>query len=103
MSTLDDIRIAQRNAGEAAVIANLERLGLAPKTTSPLELMTTQRNELLDQLKAMNRAYVNLLETGRDRILQYGGTCDSVEVMEAADPFLRESKAAITKAQGGAA
>lgn len=32
MSIIDDIRIAQRNAGEAAVIANLERMGLAPKS-----------------------------------------------------------------------
>ncbi|MFZ2306799.1 MAG: hypothetical protein WAW73_20185 [Rhodoferax sp.] len=59
--------------------------------------------ELLDQLKAMNRAYVNLLETGRDRILQCGGTCDPVEVMEANDHYLRDSKAAIAKATGGAA
>lgn len=57
---------------------------------------------LLDQLKAMNRAYVNLLETGRDRILQHGGTCDPVDVMEASDPFLHASKATIAKAEGGA-
>lgn len=58
--------------------------------------------DLLDHLKAMNRAYVNLLETGRDRILQSGGACDPVDVMEATDPFLRASKAAIAKAEGGA-
>lgn len=51
MSMLDDVRIAQRNAGEAAVIANLERLGLVPKTATSLELMTTQSNELLEALK----------------------------------------------------
>lgn len=31
MSLIDEIRIAQRNAGEAAVIANLERRGLVTK------------------------------------------------------------------------
>lgn len=31
MSILDDIRIAQRNAGEEACIANLARLGLVPE------------------------------------------------------------------------
>lgn len=51
MSTLDAIRIAQRDAGEAAVIANLVRLGLVPKTATPLELMTVQRDELLGALK----------------------------------------------------
>jgi hypothetical protein len=30
MSLIDEIQIAQRNAGEAAVIANLERMGLVP-------------------------------------------------------------------------
>ena len=37
MSTLDEIRIAQRNAGEQLVIANLERLGLVAKTAPTLE------------------------------------------------------------------
>lgn len=32
MTLIDEIYIAQRNAGEAACIANLERLGLIPKT-----------------------------------------------------------------------
>lgn len=59
--------------------------------------------DLLNELKNLQRAYVNLMETGRDRILQHGGTCDPVDVMEAADPFLRASKAVIAKAEGGAA
>lgn len=56
--------------------------------------------ELLDELKRMRRAYVSLLETGRDRIIQAGGQCDSVEEMEAADPNLKSSRAAIAKATG---
>lgn len=31
MSILDEIRVAQRNAGEEAVLANLERMGLGLK------------------------------------------------------------------------
>ena len=30
MTLLEEIQVAQRNAGEAAVIANLERQGLVP-------------------------------------------------------------------------
>ena len=58
--------------------------------------------DLLDELKKLRRAYVSLLETGRDRIIQYGGQCDSVEAMEAADPYLKSSSAVIAKATGGA-
>jgi hypothetical protein len=57
--------------------------------------------ELLDELKKLYRAYVNLLETGRDRIVAAGGQCDSVELMEAADQYLKSSRAAIAKATGG--
>ena len=56
--------------------------------------------ELLSELKNLRRAYVSLLETGRDRIIQYGGQCDSVESMEAADPNLKSACAAIAKATG---
>lgn len=35
MSLLEQIQIAQRNAGEDAVIANLERMGLVPPRTNP--------------------------------------------------------------------
>jgi len=57
-------------------------------------------DELLAALKMMNHAYVRLLETGRDRIIDYGGECDSVELMESMSSELRQSKAAITKAEG---
>lgn len=59
-----------------------------------------QRYELLAALKTMNRAYVNLLQNGRDRITMLGGECDPVDVMEANDPNLRESRAAVAKATG---
>ena len=64
MSLLDEIRIAQRNAGEYAVIANLERMGLVQPRPNPqrdllgrclsvistLEGEDTTEQELLDEL-----------------------------------------------------
>jgi len=50
-------------------------------------------------LERLTRAYVNLLEIGRDRILMHGGTCDPVDVMAAGDPALRDARAALA---GGA-
>lgn len=56
--------------------------------------------ELLSELKDLHRAYVNLLEAGRDRIVALGGDCDPVDRMEQNDPHLRAAKAAIDKAEG---
>jgi len=60
--------------------------------------------QLEGALRKLCLGYVNLLETGRDTILFYGGKCDPVDVMEAADPYLREARAALTPAttRGGA-
>lgn len=43
-------------------------------------------------LHELTKAYVNLLEVGRDRITSLGGTCDSVEQMETGDPALIAAK-----------
>lgn len=65
MSILDEIRIAQRNAGGEACIANLERLGLVTPRPNPqrdllgrclsvistLEGEDTTEQELLDELQ----------------------------------------------------
>lgn len=68
MSLLDEIRIAQRNAGENAVIANLERMGLVVQrmpgpypqrellgrclsVISTLEGEDTTEQEMLDDLQ----------------------------------------------------
>jgi len=45
--------------------------------------------------KALYRAYVRLLEAGRDRILLLGGDCDPVDVMEASDADLRAARSLI--------
>lgn len=56
--------------------------------------------DLLSELKRLARAYVSLMEAGRDRIIQLGGDCDPVDVMEAGNPYLRDAKAVIAKAEG---
>ena len=76
-----------------------EAYGQELKTSNELRSVNA---DLLDELKRLRRAYVSLLETGRDRIIQYGGQCDSVEAMEAADPYLKSSSAVIAKATGAA-
>ncbi|PNY71530.1 hypothetical protein C1750_14895 [Stenotrophomonas pavanii] len=46
----------------------------------------------LADFKALYRAYVRLLESGRDRIRDLGGTCDPVDVMEANDIDLQAAR-----------
>lgn len=60
-----------------------------------LREMKKQRDELLAALEKMNRAYVGLMENGRDRIIMLGGDCDQVDVMERNDPNLCEIRATI--------
>lgn len=64
-------------------------------------LLITEAPNLLDELKQMVRAYVRLLESGRDRIRDLGGDCDSVDAMDKNDPNLIAARAAIAKATGG--
>lgn len=73
---------------------------IAERVIDAAELLKTQRDDLLKALEMMNRAYVNLMENGRDRIIMLGGECDPVDVMESNDPNLRESRAAIASAKG---
>lgn len=60
-------------------------------------------NHLLKALKDLSRAYVRLLESGRDRIMALGGDCDPVDVMERGDPYLMQAKEAITRAENPSA
>lgn len=61
-----------------------------------------QRDELSGALRQMTRAYVRLVETGRDLLVMQGYDCDPVEKMEADDPNLIAARAAIAKATGDA-
>lgn len=47
-------------------------------------------------LRRLMTDYVGLLEKGRDRIIDLGGTCDPVDVMEAGDPALRSARVALS-------
>lgn len=46
----------------------------------------------LGPLRRLYQAYVRLLESGRDRITDLGGTCDQVDDMERKDPYLIEAR-----------
>ena len=96
--------VACVNACAGIPTADLERSGNS--VTPIFEMLIEarkQRDELLAALEMMNRAYVNLMENGRDRIIMLGGECDPVDVMESNDPNLRESRAYIASVKGGAA
>lgn len=59
-----------------------------------LEDLESRRNapaiDLERGLRDLYRAYVRLLESGRDRITSLGGDCDPVDVMERSDIDLRK-------------
>lgn len=60
--------------------------------------LRTENAGLRIYLRNMIGAYVRLMENGRDRIIDLGGQCDPVDVMEAADPWLRDARAALSGA-----
>lgn len=63
--------------------------------------LTEQRDAAMEALRKMNRAYVSLMENGRNRIVMLGGECDPVDVMERADPALIEAKKTLAAIQSG--
>lgn len=91
------------NACDGISTENLEQNIAIKELANRYNTVIAQRDELLQGLKNLKRAYVNLLEAGRNRILDMGGQCDDVPTMEASDPYLRDASAAIAKATGGAA
>lgn len=60
----------------------------------------TAAPDLVKALDRLYRAYVNMLEGGRDRIVFLGGDCDPVEVMEAGDPVLVATRAVLAAVKG---
>lgn len=75
----------------------LERLN--PKVTPLGRIAPTKQAAVSDgavkALKGLYVAYVRLLEAGRDRIIDLGGTCDPVDRMEDGDPALIDARAAL--------
>lgn len=55
--------------------------------------------ELVEAFGKLYRKYCGLLESGRDRIIELGGTCDTVETMEMSDPGLRDARTALANAK----
>lgn len=56
-----------------------------------IQVSKDKLREVLHDVFDLRKAYVSLLESGRDRIIDLGGQCDSVEIMEASDPALRSA------------
>lgn len=67
------------------------------KPLAPMKLYAAPPAQAVDlgDFKALYRAYVRLLESGRDRIRDLGGTCDPVDVMEANDVDLQAARRVI--------
>lgn len=70
------------------------------KQEETIATLQSKSAALVDALERMNRAYVNLMENGRDRIVSLGGECDAVDVMERGDIYLRESRAELAAFKG---
>lgn len=62
--------------------------------------LVQMNQDLLAELKAMAKAYVNLLEAGKDRIESLGGDCDEVTYMAAHDVDLVHACSVIGKYDG---
>lgn len=86
----------------AAVSARALRTPNAVVPPTTLELAAQQLRqvpELLRALRELSRAYVSSMESGRERIIALGGTCDSVDVMERGDPHLAKARGVIALVQ----
>lgn len=85
----DWLLLTRKPCKHADVVEQIEPLYAVPSLApEDLKLKETALSDLI-------RAYVRLLETGCDRIIESGGDCDSVEVMERNDPYLRQARAAL--------
>jgi len=79
-------------------VASMPRGPISEATALEICRRWNAHADLLAELQRMSRAYVSLMEAGRDRIVMLGGDCDPVDKMEGDDPNLRSARAAIAKA-----
>lgn len=49
------------------------------------------------ELRKLKHAYIGLMETGYELIIELGGECDDVEMMSFSDPTLRSVNALLTR------
>lgn len=89
--------VAESKANEALNIAHGFQCGELEAAPAP----AAQEIDLREPMRNLYRAYVQLLESGRDRILSLGGDCDPVDVMEASDPDLRAARKALDASPKG--
>lgn len=68
-----------------------------PATPDPRDALIA---ELYHGLEDLIYAYRKLVASGYDRITELGGQCDSVETMDAYDPWLNKARAALRRARG---
>lgn len=66
-----------------------------------LAALLRDNDKLREALRSLCAAYVRLMESGRDRILDLGGECDPLDAMEARDPDLRAARAALADGEAG--
>ncbi len=78
-----------------------EALNIHHETKQTPRQILESREALRAALQGLSRAYINLLEAGKDRIESLGGDCDSVPMMEASCAELRVAKEALTLAKEG--
>lgn len=95
--------VACVNACAGLDTEDLERNGVIAASSDYFSKLKWQRDELLEALEDLYKGYVFVLEAGRDRIMDLGGQCDPVDVMEIGYPRLASARAVISKAKGGAA
>jgi hypothetical protein len=77
------------------------RYRLPVATPVEVDALRAEVGRLREALAALYRGYVNTLEVGRDRIIDLGGACDPVDVMERGDPWLRAARAALAHKETG--
>lgn len=74
-------------------------LNIATRRTEEHMEFQRQRDAMARALRNLSIGYVALLEAAHRRIIDAGGTCDSVARMEAGDPYLREARAVLATAK----
>lgn len=97
---LDAAESALHAAEAESRIVNLENSVAAMRHTRDdmqrnLIALQSRLDAVLLAGRELDRAYVRLIESGRDRIRDLGGECDPVDVMERSDIDLRKFRAAL--------
>lgn len=85
-------------AGGVSLMSSAKDAEIA-RLRGTIRALLAERDALREALADLVQGYVNTLESGRDRIVELGGQCDPVDVMEAADTYLRAARAALAQGE----